>query len=307
MSLKDADEIELKRLGYIKQRQDDMFTVRIPIPCGAITAGQIIRLGEISSKYGNGELHLTERQGIQIPWIPLASLDDVKGEIEKNMTPAGSSGPRLRNVTACPGAAECRFGIIETKELGKMLAERYHDAEFPIKIKFSITGCPNSCAKPHENDVGIMGIEKVTINAEKCDGCMMCSLTCKQKAIIIENGKALLSPQICVYCGDCIDACPKNLIVSVSKEYLILVGGKIGRHPQLGFPLISVGTRKELLEIMDRIVEWIKLRVEPGERFGSAINRTGMEKFRREVLTHPLSNASTESGVCAPQRLDNLL
>ncbi len=284
MNLKDADEIELRQLGYLKQRQEDTFTVRIPIPCGAITAGQIIRLGEISGKYGNGELHLTERQGIQIPWIPLASLDDVKGELVKNGTPAGSSGPRLRNVTACPGAAQCRFGIIETKELGKTLAERYHNTEFPIKIKISITGCPNSCAKPHENDVGIMGIEKIAINTDGCDGCMMCSLTCKEKAITIENGKAILNQQICMYCGNCMDACPKNLITTVSKEYLILVGGKIGRHPQLGFPLISVGTGKELLVIMDRIVEWIKLRVEHGERFGSAINRTGMEKFRREVL-----------------------
>jgi len=287
MSLKDADEMELKQLGYIKQHQDDTFTVRIPIPCGAITAGQITRLGEISSKYGNSELHLTGRQGIQIPWIPLASLDDIKKELEKNGTPAGSSGPRLRNVTACPGAAECRFGIIETKELGKTLSERYHDTELPIKIKFFSTGCPNSCAKPHENDVGIMGIEKITINVEECDGCMMCSLTCKEKAITLKNGKALLSPQICVYCGQCIDACPKNLIVSESKEYLILVGGKIGRHPQLGFPLTSVSTRKELLDMVDRIIEWIKLRVEPGERFGSAINRTGMEKFRREVMTTP--------------------
>lgn len=284
MSLKDADEIDLRQLGYIKQHQDDIFTVRIPTPCGAITARQITRLGKLSSKYGNGELHLTERQGIQIPWIPLASLDDVNKELEKNGTPAGSSGPRVRNVTACPGADECRFGIIKTKELGKIFSEKYRDTELPIKIKFSVTGCPNSCAKPQENDLGIMGVEKVTINAEECDGCMMCSLTCKEKAITLKNGKALLSQQICVYCGQCIDACPKNLIVSKSKEYLILVGGKIGRHPQLGVLLTSISSQKEVLDIMDRIIEWIKLHVEHGERFGSAINRIGMEKFRREVF-----------------------
>lgn len=285
MSLKNADEIELRQLGYIKQHQDDMFTVRIPLPSGAITAEQIAILGKLSSKYGNGELHLTERQGIQIPWIPLASLDDVNKELVKNGTPTGSSGPHLRNVTACPGADECRFGIIETKELGKMFSERYHDTELPIKIKFSITGCPNSCAKPQENDLGIMGVERVTINPEGCDGCMMCSLTCKEKAITIKNGKAVLDQQICAYCGQCIEACPKNLIVSESKEYLILVGGKIGRHPQLGVLLMGVSTQKELIGMMDRIIEWIKLRVEPGERFGSAINRIGMEQFRKEILT----------------------
>lgn len=284
MSLKDADEIELRQLGYIKQKQEDTFTVRIPIPCGSITAEQFIRLGELSKTYGNNELHITARQGIQIPWIPLASLDAVKDELEKNRTPAGSSGPRIRNVTACPGAAECRFGIIETKELGKTLAEKYHNTEFPVKIKFAVTGCPNACAKPYENDVGLMGIEKISINPGECDGCMMCSLTCKEKAITIESGKAVLNQQRCVFCGNCIDACPKTLIIPETKGYLIIVGGKIGRHPQLGYPLTIVNDREELLGTMDRIVDWIKVHVRHGERFGSAINRTGLEEFRRDVL-----------------------
>ncbi|GFP30214.1 hypothetical protein [Candidatus Hakubella thermalkaliphila] len=53
----------LKAGGLIKQRQPDLFSVRVRALAGNLTAGQLAKLGEISTKYGKGYVHVTMRQG----------------------------------------------------------------------------------------------------------------------------------------------------------------------------------------------------------------------------------------------------
>ena len=57
---------DLKSSGFMKQKEKDLFSVRVRIAGGYIKAGQLPKLAEISRKYGQGHLHLTTRQGIEI-------------------------------------------------------------------------------------------------------------------------------------------------------------------------------------------------------------------------------------------------
>ena len=156
MSLEKLDVATLKKSGYMKQRQKDLFVVRLRMPCGNVTCDQLSGISRITQKYGTGYIHITTRQGMQIPNVDIHNLDAITKELEDNGTPPGSCGPRVRNIISCPGNLECNYGIIDTYGLAGILDKEFFGEDMPVKIKFAVTGCPNACAKPQENDLGVI-------------------------------------------------------------------------------------------------------------------------------------------------------
>lgn len=71
------------------------------IPCGDVTDKQMIKLAEVSKKFGRGYLHITARQGFEIPWIHIDSFDAVVEEFKSVGLVMGACGPRVRVVTTC--------------------------------------------------------------------------------------------------------------------------------------------------------------------------------------------------------------
>ena len=57
--------------GIYEQRANDTFMMRIRIPAGGITPVQMEKASELSKKYGNGVLHITTRQDVQLHWVKL--------------------------------------------------------------------------------------------------------------------------------------------------------------------------------------------------------------------------------------------
>ena len=283
MSLNKLDVATLKKSGYMKQRQKDLFVVRLRMPCGNVTCEQLAGITRIANKYGTGYVHITTRQGLQIPDVDIHNLDVITKELEDNGTPPGSCGPRVRNIISCPGNLECNYGIIDTYGMGGLLDKEFFGEDMPVKIKFAVTGCPNACAKPQENDLGVMGILKPAINIEECTGCGTCTFMCPEKAIVIENDKAKIIWEKCNLCGACVGACPTDLISEVWKGYKIFVGGKIGKHPKLGRELTDVKTSPETIAIFRKIINWSKKNTNVGERFGDCIDRVGFEKFKKDI------------------------
>lgn len=282
--LKEIDEVSLKNSGYIKQRQKDMFTVRLRVPCGNVTSEQLIGIGHIAKQFGGGYVHITTRQGVQIPNVNVNDLDNITEELQFNCTPPGSSGPHVRNIIACPGNHECTSGIIDTYGLGGMLDGEFFKEKMLVKMKFAVTGCPNGCAKPQANDFGVMGIIKCTINSEECSGCGICTDTCPDKAIILKNEKASIIWDRCKLCGKCAKACPSDAISEDFRGYKIFVGGKNGRNPKLGRELIEVTSSHEVVAIFRKIINWSKKNNLSRERVGDCIERIGFEKFKHDML-----------------------
>ena len=52
--------------------------------------------------------------------------------------------------------------------------------------------------------------------AEKCRGHMACMRACPTQAIRIRDGKAFISDELCVDCGNCISICPSGAIVPIT-------------------------------------------------------------------------------------------
>ncbi|MFW0860776.1 MAG: hypothetical protein AAGT88_01525 [Dethiobacter sp.] len=68
---------ELKKGGFLKQLQKDYFAVRLRVAGGNLTLEQVETIQQVAKKYGKGYIHLTTRQGIEIPFIHFDQIDAV--------------------------------------------------------------------------------------------------------------------------------------------------------------------------------------------------------------------------------------
>ena len=139
-----VDYQELKKGGFMRQKQKDCFAMRLKSVGGHFTAAQLGTVQQVAEKFGKGYVHLTSRQGIEIPYIKLQDIDEVKAALKAGGVEVGVCGPRVRTITACQGAATCPSGLIDTVKLANEFDKRYGGRELPHKFKFGFTGCHNN-------------------------------------------------------------------------------------------------------------------------------------------------------------------
>ena len=191
-----VDYTALKKGGYMRQKQKGYGSLRLAVVGGNLTAENIKTVAEVAEKYGRGYVHMTSRQGIEIPFIKVEELAEVKEALSKGGVGTGVCGPRVRTVTACQGSEVCPSGCIDTYTLAKELDERYFGRELPHKFKFGVTGCQNNCLKAEENDVGIKGGMNIEYKEDDCISCGVCVKACRQDALKMVDGKIELDEKM---------------------------------------------------------------------------------------------------------------
>ncbi|HMK42517.1 MAG TPA: 4Fe-4S binding protein, partial [Dissulfurispiraceae bacterium] len=133
----------------------------------------------------------------------------------------------------------------------------------------------------HIADIGLLGACCPEVGDADCSQCGACVTACREGGIIL--GNATGGPEIdfdkCVSCGQCVKVCPSGTLRSGAIGYRVLVGGKLGRHPQLGLQLPRILARDEAVGFADAVLEFYKENNVQGERFGEMLNRYGMENF----------------------------
>ena len=140
-----VDYATLKKGGFMRQKQKNNFSLRLACVGGTLTAENLKKIAEVAEKYGDGYVHLTSRQGVEIPFIKLDDIDDVKDDLAKGGCKPGVCGPRVRTVTACQGNAVCPSGNINSYDIAVKLNERYFGRELPPRW---ITSLEQPAAKP---------------------------------------------------------------------------------------------------------------------------------------------------------------
>ena len=267
----------------MRQKQKNCFSLRLKTVGGHVDAKQLATIAEVAEKYGDGYIHLTSRQGVEIPFIKLDDIDEVKAALAEGDCEPGVCGPRVRTVTSCQGNAVCPSGCIDTYSLAKELSERYFAMELPHKFKFGVTGCQNNCLKAEENDVGVKGGIKVTWNEDKCIFCGVCESICRTKAISIADNKITVDESKCNYCGRCTKACPVDAYDN-NPGYIVSFGGLFGNRIHKGEELLPIiHDKATLLRVIDAAVEFFRDNAKAGERFRLTLERVGEDKFIEKV------------------------
>jgi dissimilatory sulfite reductase (desulfoviridin) alpha/beta subunit len=281
------DYAALKKGGFMRQVQKEHFSMRLKVIGGQLNCKQLKKIGETAAKYGKGYVHLTSRQGVEIPFINIKDVDAIKKELTEAGVPVGVCGPRVRTITACQGSAICPSAAIETTGLAEELDKRYFGRELPHKFKIGITGCVNNCLKAEENDLGVKGSVLPEWRGSSCSFCGVCEAVCAYNAIKIteEAGEKHLNfdKNACVYCGKCIKSCPEDAWQG-KNGYLLSFGGMFGNEIKPGSHLLPLLLEKEqVFKTADAVIRFYELNGKAGERLGKTIARIGIDYLQKEL------------------------
>lgn len=270
--------------GVITELDCDFCTVRTRVPAGNLTPAQLRGLADIADAYGKGYVHVTTRQTVEIPHVDPARLEVLARDLVSNNTPIGSEKDEIVNVVCCPGNERCKYANIDTITLARELDARLFGREMPVKIRISLSGCPNACTSPMLNEIGIIGIREPIRTAGLCTGCGTCMEYCREDAIRIRNGISVLDTERCMKCGNCLMSCPFGTLKTKGRQYLVTVGGRRGRHPKVGRKLAVLDDDTTVIEIVEKIVQWVYRRAWSGRLLSDQLDDIRFDAFRDEVL-----------------------
>lgn len=159
----EEDIVRLKWWGlYHDKPKIGTFMLRIKLPAGRITPGQLRAVGEISETVGRSAGELTTRQTIQLHYLELGSLPAVFERLrEVGLTTVGACGDAVRNVTGCPVAGLARDELFDVTPLvDEITAFFYGNPEYsdlPRKHKITIAACAHRCNAPEINCISLVG------------------------------------------------------------------------------------------------------------------------------------------------------
>ncbi|MFH1063368.1 MAG: hypothetical protein V1747_10885 [Candidatus Omnitrophota bacterium] len=161
------DNDALKKRGFLKSRAEGEYVLRTRMPAGNYSSSHLKILSNIADTYGRGFVHLTVRQGIEIPHIKYEDIDNVEFIVKQSGMQQGTSGSRLRATTSCPGNNWCKRGLINTFAFVDTLENEHGIScamDLPHKFKIAIAGCPNLCTRGQSSEIGVFG--QVDLNAQ---------------------------------------------------------------------------------------------------------------------------------------------
>jgi len=146
-------------MGVYEQRAAGKYMVRIRIGAGLVLLHQLKRIAHLSKNYGNGILHITTRQDIQIHEVNIEDTPDVlEGLLEVGLSSRGGGGNTVRNVTACPRAGVCPKEEFDVAPYAIAVAEYLlqfkSSYNLPRKYKIVFSGCSDDCAFASVADLG---------------------------------------------------------------------------------------------------------------------------------------------------------
>lgn len=191
--LSEAGKVLIKFHGSYEQTNRDKrgpapkeyaFMVRSKLPGGQLTAPQYLAHDDIATRYGNGSLRITTRQGIQFHGVVKGHLrDTIRNLNHALVTTFGACGDVVRNVMCCPAhtdepqrlAVQRIASLLSTETLPKTKA--YHqiwvdgepivaDEEDPLygktylprKFKAAIAFAGDNCMDIFTNDAGLIAL-----------------------------------------------------------------------------------------------------------------------------------------------------
>lgn len=135
--------------------------MRIKIPYGGMTAGQMDVLADLAEEYSDAICHVTTRQDIQLHYVHIDDTPDLMRRLAAvGITTREACGNSVRNVTACPIAGVCHeetFDVTPYAKAAMQFLLGHPDVQdFGRKFKLAFSGCKhNACGLTNMHDLGL--------------------------------------------------------------------------------------------------------------------------------------------------------
>lgn len=274
---------KLKAKGIIAQKQEGFFVLRFLSKAGYFNAKEMQHLAEVAQRYGNGELGLTSRLTLEIPYIKEADLEEALAYCKAHDLKIGGGGKTIRAILTCKGTV-CKHGLVDTNKLTRQMDERFFGRQLPGKFKISVLGCPNSYGKAQGNDLAFLAVKGIELNKEKCITCKKCIKECPDEAFMLTDSTLSLDYERCSNCGKCIPICPVEALVQEDVEFLVFLGGRLGRKSRLASPYKRRIKEDEIMTITEKVLAYYQQHAKQGERFAEVIERIGLEEVEHDIF-----------------------
>ena len=147
--------------GIYEQRESGTFMLRIRLAAGILKPGQMRAAAEVAETYGDGTLHLTSRQDLQVHGAKVESIYPAAARLfEAGLSTKGGGGNTVRNIAACFQAGVCPQELFDVTphvlRLTELLLPDALSYHLPRKYKIAASGCGRDCAGATVNDVGFI-------------------------------------------------------------------------------------------------------------------------------------------------------
>ncbi len=150
-----------KSTNLVHQKQEGYVAIGIKVPLGDFYTDKARELAKLVQEYAAGELRLTLRQNILIPFVKTELVPFFYQKLKKlGFADAGYN--KALDITACPGTDTCNLGIASSTGIADEL-ERVIKAEYPQYISnpdvvIKISGCMNACGQHTMAHIGFQGM-----------------------------------------------------------------------------------------------------------------------------------------------------
>ena len=162
VEIKDQAAFDLwKSTNLIPQKQKGYVAIGIKVLLGDFYTDKARLLADLVDTYAAGEIRLTLRQNIVIPFVKENLIPLFYQELEKlGFVEAGYN--KAVDITACPGTDTCNLGIASSTGIAVEL-EKVIAAEYPQYLKnedlvIKISGCMNACGQHNMANIGFQGM-----------------------------------------------------------------------------------------------------------------------------------------------------
>ncbi|RPJ57817.1 MAG: nitrite/sulfite reductase [Acidobacteria bacterium] len=159
----DASTLKAHRVpfGIYEQRTNGIYMARVRCPGGMITPDQLTGVARLSDKYGNGEIHITTRQELQIHGLLVDRLIPLQRDLLKEgLSTRGGGGNTVRNVIVSPESGIDPDEVFDVSPHACALTTRLIADPgswfLPRKFKIAFSCCARDSGYARFNDVGFI-------------------------------------------------------------------------------------------------------------------------------------------------------
>lgn len=290
---------DVQKNAFRITKKRDITCLRIRVPGGHLETKYFDLVKRIADEYGNGTVHLTTRQGFEIPDIQMEKMEEINEQLipllnmlnpSFEVSGAGYPAAGTRNISACIGNRVCPFANDDTTARAKEIESAIYPHDFHFKV--AVTGCPNDCIKAHMQDFGIICTTEPQYDSSKCISCNACVENCRKRvvgALEMKNFDIVRDTELCIGCGECINKCPTGAWSRSEKKYyrMVIMGRTGKKNPRIAMPFVKWATFDVIVKIIQNTYDFVAEYRDKSlnkEHIGYIVDRHGYHTFRDTVL-----------------------